>query len=53
MAPDEEDIVRAEYEKLSKKHDVSESKERQKIIQKLCLKGFSYDSIKRVMREEE
>lgn len=53
IAPDEEDIVRAEYAKLSKKHDVSNNKERQKLIQKLCLKGFSYDCIKRVMREEE
>ena len=52
IAPDEEDVVREEYAKLLKKHNVSDNKERQRIIQKLCLKGFSYDSIKKVMREQ-
>ncbi|MDD2917215.1 MAG: RecX family transcriptional regulator [Candidatus Gracilibacteria bacterium] len=50
---DEADIVRTEYEKLSKKHDISNHKERQKIVQKLCLKGFAYEDIKRVIREKE
>ncbi len=53
LVPDEAESVLLEYEKLSKKHDIANSKERQKIVQKLLLKGFSYDSIKRVMRNEE
>ena len=52
LYPDEDEIVQTEYLKLSKKHDISVAKERQKVIQKLCMKGFSYNTIKRVMQEE-
>lgn len=37
-APDESEAVQAEYKKLTTKHDITSSKERQKVIQKLCLK---------------
>lgn len=49
---DETESIRNEYEKLQKKHDINDSKERQKLIQKLCMKGFSYDLIKKVIRDE-
>lgn len=52
-SPLEDEAVLVEYEKLCKKHDIRESKEREKVIQKLCLKGFSYDTIKRIMRENQ
>ncbi len=51
-APDEMEVVQQEFLKLSKKHDVTDRKEQQKIVQKLCMKGFSYDTIKKVMKHE-
>lgn len=51
ISPDETNIVFEEYRKLSRKHDVTNRKEQQKVVQKLSLKGFSYDIIKRVMRD--
>lgn len=52
VSPDETETVREEYRKLSQKYDATNRKELQKIIQKLCMKGFSYDVIKTVMRDE-
>jgi len=52
LSPDETESVRAEFEKLSGKHDMANRKEQQKVIQKLCLKGVPYDVIKRVMKGE-
>ncbi len=53
IAPDEMESIQEEYIKLAQKFDSNNSKERQKIVQKLSMKGFSYDSIKKVMRESE
>ncbi|OIP54342.1 hypothetical protein AUK10_01045 [Candidatus Gracilibacteria bacterium CG2_30_37_12] len=53
ISPDETESIQEEYIKLSQKFDSHNSKERQKIVQKLSMKGFSYDSIKKVMRELE
>ena len=53
LSPDEMESIRTEYAKLSGKYDVTNRKEQQKIIQKLCMKWFSYDTIKKVMRGEE
>lgn len=52
LCPDETEAIRSEAEKLSRKHDASNPKERQKIIQKLLLKGFSYDEVKKAMKKE-
>ena len=52
LSPDETESIREEFIKLSQKYDVTNRKEQQKIIQKLCMKGFSYDGIKKVMRNE-
>ena len=49
---DETESVQKELEKLLKKHDIQDTKERQKLIQKLCLKGFSYDLIRTVLKSE-
>lgn len=48
LVPDETDALHREYVKLSQKHDVADRKEHQKVVQKLYLKGFSFDDIKRV-----
>lgn len=50
LAPDETDALHREYMKLSQKHDSTDQKDRQKLVQKLYMKGFSFDDIKRVMR---
>lgn len=52
-SPDETEAVQEEYTKLLKKHDTTNRKEQQKIVQKLCAKGFSYDVIRKVMRDNE
>lgn len=52
QSPDEMEALENEFLKLSKKHDITNRKEQQKVVQKLCMKGFSYDAIKRVMRNE-
>lgn len=49
---DETESVLKELQKLQKKHDIGDMKERQKLIQKLCLKGFSYDLIRTVLKTE-
>lgn len=38
VAPDETESIQREFIKLSKKYDLSHKKERQKVIQKLCLR---------------
>jgi SOS response regulatory protein OraA/RecX len=53
IIPDEMESIQEEYIKLAKKFDSHDTKERQKIVQKLSMKGFSYDGIKKVMRNEE
>lgn len=53
LAPDEMGVLCQEFMKLSRKHDLNDRKDRQKIVQKLYLKGFSFDDIKRVMRDKE
>ncbi|EKD30375.1 MAG: hypothetical protein ACD_78C00073G0003 [uncultured bacterium (gcode 4)] len=52
LCPDESGSIQCEFEKLSRKHDANNPKERQKIIQKLLLKGFPYDGIKKSLRKE-
>jgi len=52
IIPDENNAIELEYQKLSKKYDLTLPKERQKVIQKLCLKGFSYDIIKKILKVE-
>lgn len=52
LFPDEIVAIEEELIKLTKKLDIKNQKERQKIIQKLSMKGFSYDRIKKVMRDE-
>lgn len=52
VAPDETEAVREEFQKLAQKYSLTDRKEQQKIIQKLSMKGFSYDAIKKVMKEE-
>ena len=49
VAPDETEAVQEEFAKLSQKYDVTHQKERQKVVQKLCLKGFPYDLIRKTM----
>ncbi|MDD2891697.1 MAG: RecX family transcriptional regulator [Candidatus Gracilibacteria bacterium] len=51
VVPDETEAVREEFQKLAQKYSLTDRKEQQKIIQKLSMKGFSYDAIKKVMKE--
>lgn len=53
LSSDEIGAVQAEFEKLSGKHDMANQKERQRVIQKLCTKGFSFNLIKKVMRDDD
>lgn len=50
--PDEIGAVQEEFGKLSGKYDMTDRKERQKIIQKLCAKGFPFSLIRKVMRDD-
>lgn len=52
LAPDESFSVEEEFIRLSKKYDVTNRNDRQKIIQKLCLKGFPYRTVQRVIEEK-
>ena len=52
-SPDETEALQEELIKLSKKYDITNRKEQQKVIQKLCLKGFGYDAIKKVMSDTD
>lgn len=49
VIPDETEAIQTEFTKLSEKYDITSKKERQKVIQKLCLKWFPYDVIRKVM----
>jgi|GEM_PF-6524438 len=51
LCPDETGSIRSEFEKLSRKHDRNNPKERQKIVQKLLLKGFPYDDIRKILEK--
>lgn len=51
LCSDETESIRYEIEKLLKKHDTSDRKERDKLMQKICNKGFSYDKVRKVMEE--
>ena len=51
-SPDETESIQRELAKLSGKYDVTDKKDRQKIMQKLCTKWFPYDAVKKVMKDE-
>lgn len=48
VTPDETEAIQMELAKLSGKYDITSRKERQKVIQKLCMKWFPYDVIRKV-----
>ncbi|HBB27370.1 TPA: hypothetical protein DCZ36_02650 [Candidatus Gracilibacteria bacterium] len=53
VAPDETETIQAELTKLSEKYDIRHQKERQKVVQKLCLKGFSYNRVREIINKKD